>query len=98
MGALQHESGVGRDKLRSLLRELESAGYLIRRCVQGSGGRWQWISEVSDTPIQQDGIVTENPQVPEPGPEVERASERGTRDGFSVDGKSVDGRTVCVYR
>lgn len=53
-GALQKETGWGRDKLRKVLSSLESAGYLrrIKGRYQGDDpkkmGTWKWYSEIYD--------------------------------------------------
>lgn len=41
----------GRDYVQRLLRELEAAGYLYRQRRRTACGRWEWISTVSDTPM-----------------------------------------------
>jgi len=53
-GPLQRETGVGRDRLRRMLRELRKAGYLRQECARDSRGRWVWESVVYDEPV--DGL------------------------------------------
>jgi hypothetical protein len=48
-GVLQEEFGLGRDKVRGLLTNLELAGYLRRRQFRSENGRWDWVSEVFPT-------------------------------------------------
>ncbi|MFG6081568.1 hypothetical protein ACEUZ9_002192 [Paracoccus litorisediminis] len=36
---LQSVAGVGRDKMRGMLKELEAAGYVVREVLRGDGGR-----------------------------------------------------------
>lgn len=44
--------GEGRDAIRKALKELEAVGYLVRRRVQGDGGRWATTWELSDEPAK----------------------------------------------
>ncbi|WP_411956863.1 hypothetical protein [Paracoccus homiensis] len=49
---LQEICGVGRDKMRAMLSELEEAGYLVREAVRGDGGQLSgstWV--ILDEPI-----------------------------------------------
>ncbi len=52
--SLQQRAGpkerVGRDRVRRMLRELESAGYLTRARSKKPDGRWAWHVELSDAP------------------------------------------------
>lgn len=38
----------GRDAIRTALRELEEAGHLIRRRVQGPDGRWMTLTDLHE--------------------------------------------------
>lgn len=38
------------DRMRRILKELATHGYLQRECVRGPRGQWQWISLVYETP------------------------------------------------
>lgn len=69
----------GREAIRSALRELEGAGYIVRQRLQDERGRWRQVALVYDTPqpIQetldlvsnQDGFPTPgNPAPGEPAP------------------------------
>lgn len=49
-GPLAFECGVGRDALRAMLALLGRIGYLVRRRSRNNQGRWDWESEVYDTP------------------------------------------------
>lgn len=46
----------GRDAIQSGLRELEDAGYLVRRKYQDDKGRWRWIWKYSDNPADLDDL------------------------------------------
>jgi hypothetical protein len=60
MGDLQRACGVGRDRLRRILKELAAEGYLHRERRHGEAGRWEWVSVVYETPS------TENPSMVQP--------------------------------
>ncbi len=72
--ALRRENGLGRDKLRRLLRELEKAGYLVRRRIHRDDGRFIWVSEIHEKPQTIDV----------------KAAGGKTIDGKAVDGKPAD--------
>ncbi len=72
--ALRRENRLGRDKLRRLLRELEKAGYLVRRRVHRNDGRFVWISELHEKPQTMDAKTVDG----------------NTIDGKAVDGKPAD--------
>lgn len=61
---LQRTANVGRDQMRRILRELESAGYLVRRRTHGANGRWTWESLIHETPLEQPS--PENPSMVNP--------------------------------
>lgn len=68
---LQHATNLGRDALRAVLRELEAAGYLIRQCTHGAGGRWVWESVVYEAPPFPAAVpapAPENPATVAPSP------------------------------
>lgn len=41
----------GRDAVEAGLRELEIAGYVVRRWVRQDGGKWEWEAHVYETPV-----------------------------------------------
>ncbi len=47
---LVHQRSEGRRYILSCLKELEQYGYLERRCIQGAGGKFEWISTIHETP------------------------------------------------
>lgn len=47
---LIQRSPAGEDKVRRLLKELETYGYLVRHKTRGAKGRWAWFSEVHEVP------------------------------------------------
>ncbi len=49
---LQRTASVGRDQMRRILRELETAGYLVRQRSHGADGRWIWESLIHETPSE----------------------------------------------
>ncbi|OZC35051.1 hypothetical protein B9Q17_07495 [Marinobacter vinifirmus] len=81
---LQQECAIGRDKLRRLLAELESSGYLVRIKSRRSDGTWDWVSEVYQETQTRTGNTTDG----NPG-------HGATMDVFSVDGSAVDGSPVA---
>ncbi|MBG2935154.1 hypothetical protein I4914_08270 [Proteus mirabilis] len=82
---LQKECGIGRDRLRRILSELEQSGYLVRRKCRSSDGTWDWISEVYQEP--QERNQTDNT--------TDGFSVHGsTIDVFPVDGSAVSGSPV----
>ncbi len=81
--SLQQRAGpkerVGRDRVRRMLRELESAGYLTRARSKKPDGRWAWHVELSDAPA----------------PLHRRPTIDGSAvDGSATDGSAVDGSGV----
>lgn len=71
--SLARESKEGRAAILTTLKELESAGYLIRRKYQNEKGHWIWESNVYDTPQTN----VENPEFGNP-PSVEPTTENDT--------------------
>lgn len=79
---LAEEGTEGRDAIRKAMAELEACGYIVRRNVQGSDGRWSNQSVVHDTPVspgpENPFPVTENPRRNEsPGPEKPAPENQG---------------------
>lgn len=89
---LQDLTGVGRDKLRKMLKELETAGYIFReivRCAKGELGGTEWV--IVDDPAevvsgghnipqpQDDGEQGENPDGSRQ-PEIQGIGENGRRE------------------
>ncbi len=77
--ALVQAGTAGKDKVQRVLRELEAAGYLVRRRVRGPGGKFVWES-----------VVYEFPQQPS-GDTMTGFSGHGTMTGFSGHGKTSHG-------
>jgi hypothetical protein len=61
---LQRRGSAGRDQLRRILNELETAGYLRRDCLHEPDGRWRHVSTVYEVP---GGPEPEKPVPAEPG-------------------------------
>jgi hypothetical protein len=80
---LQQRAGpgerMGRDRVRRMLRELESAGYLTRARSKKPDGRWAWRIELKDTgvPFHRSSTI-----------------DGSAVDGSAVDGSPVDGQGV----
>ena len=71
MADLRRTARVGRDQMQRIVKELESAGYIVRTCIHGSNGRWQWESvvyEVPQSPLPENP-VTVNPVTIAPLPD-----------------------------
>lgn len=52
MGHLRRIIGCGKDKLQRMIKDLICAGYLVRQCTHGPGGRWVWESVLYEAPVQ----------------------------------------------
>lgn len=74
---IEREGNIGRDKRKSLMAELERAGYLERRRLQGERGQWDYEMIVHETPLPEaertslsrpptPNPATVNPQTVEP--------------------------------
>jgi len=64
---LASESSVeGRDAVRTALKELQAAGYLVSNKVRNSDGQIQWESVVYDSPQSAESPETENPSPVKP--------------------------------
>lgn len=82
-GDLLKRSPGGREKTRVLVKELEKAGYLRRYRRQGEGGRFEWVTEIYESPSL--------------NPTIDGFSVDGsTVDGLSVDSLSADGKPVHI--
>jgi hypothetical protein len=85
-GDLINQSPAGRDKVQGILRELESAGYLVRWKERVQGGKFAWRSEIFESQEDCAQWRSEN--------DHDGYSGHGTMTGKTVDGQTVDGRTV----
>lgn len=65
---------LGREAIRRMLRQLEAAGYLTRRCFRDERGHWTW----------------ENVLRPMPDAVAQKAVDGAAVDGATEDGKPVD--------
>lgn len=59
LGDLRREGGAGRDQVRRILKELETARYMMRERVRIGRGRFDWICTVFEKP--QAGINSNSP-------------------------------------
>lgn len=80
-------SPAGREKVERILKELETAGYIIRWQEQGEGGRFLWRSEIFETTAAAAQWQIDNS-------DHKRVSRSRTINGFPVHGLTVDGSTV----
>lgn len=80
--AAETDSAEGVGSVRTALRELEAAGYLVRRKVRGADGRYTWVQEVYDL-AQSDGSVSAG------GTISPSATYGSARDGKPSDGKAT---------
>jgi hypothetical protein len=62
---LLHAGNAGRDKLRGMLRELETIGYLGRVRSHDTQGHWQWVSTIYENPADREPSP-ENPSMAQP--------------------------------
>ena len=72
---LKKELNVGNDKMKRMLKELETAQYLVRNRVNSGGGMFKW-----------DMVVYQEPQSTIVGLSVDGS----TIDGLSIDGQPHD--------
>lgn len=98
----------GLSAIKSGLRELEQAGYLIRTRTRADNGRWRWDHEITDRPSVENRPAVETfPQVSEPTtsrkpqetvvqPHVENM--RSTIGGKSTGGSSTDGQPSDISK
>ncbi|MDY7587524.1 hypothetical protein [Vibrio cholerae] len=80
---LQKECGIGRDRLRRILSELESHGYLVRSKCRNPDGTWDWISEVYQEAQTRDRANNGF------------SGHGSTMNGLSVNGSTTDGTSVA---
>jgi hypothetical protein len=74
--SLQGKKMLGKDRWQRIARELESAGYLVRKKINGHDGQWIWHISFNPVPLTIDGS---------PGSGVAEL-------GVSANGLAVDGQ------
>lgn len=79
----RNKRGEGREAVRALFGELESAGYIVRTKTQTDGG--SWVTELTVFDVAQD-VTSEDAQNPR--------SDRGTANRASVNQASADRASV----
>ena len=83
----------GRDAIRTALRELETAGFIVRRKYQDDAGRWQSETIVFDTPQKSPELSTVCPlPTPENPTPVFQAMKEETKKKDSVRKSVVNSR------
>lgn len=105
-GQISEKDGLA--AIKSGLRELERAGYLVRTRSQGEDGRWRWDHKITDRPSVENRPPAEpSVQVSEPEvgripqvPAVEQDSEnmQSSIGRFSTDGSSTDGKPTGISK
>ena len=77
LGALR---GAGRDKIKRMLRDLESAGYLHRIRGRNEKGHWDWTRKIYDRSQVRQTSISDS-----------EASDGSAGDGSAIDGKPANG-------
>lgn len=76
-GDLLRKGNARRFMLRRILKELETAGYLVREQTRAADGRWEWLSTVYEAPGVNgrplDNRAVADPPRAEPPPYIESA-------------------------
>lgn len=93
-------------KVRRIVAELEDAGYMVRRRQNGEGGKWNWITEIYETPQQvvqpsseNHYMVDESDQPSRDYPHVDKPHvDKPHVDDPYVDKPYVDNREIYLYR
>ena len=84
----------GRDAVRSGLRELEELGYLVRRRIQSSTGRWSTELIITDEPVDTFGDAMGTTRSTDAGkPDVGKSGALGTTDHVELIGTDSETRT-----
>lgn len=92
VGALAGLLGVGREKVKRVLGELEAAGYLLRSRSHDVDGRWVWESTFTPFPAI-DGFPVDGESV-DGSPAGGRAGDGTTDPGRAADGQAVGGSAM----
>ena len=86
MDDLERAGGVGRQQTRSILTELEGAGYVRRRRVHLDGGRFDWETTVYESPQQEEAQAEFEEEITIDEPTIGRSP----TDGPATDGQVPD--------
>lgn len=83
------ERSEGRDAVRTAMRELETAGYILRRKEQVERGRWVTVTYVGERPFAaaQDGIPGLSPTPENPAPVNPPPAPRNPAPGQPTPGR-----------
>lgn len=69
MGDLERTARRGREAMQRIMRELETARYIVRECHHNARGHWHWESLVYETPQPLPAEpLPENPSTVQPPP------------------------------
>lgn len=82
MSDLEQQSPAGEHATRTIVKELETAGYMWRTRTKDKEGKFNWITTVFETPRKQ---VTPEKTIPQ-----------FSTDGLSTHGSSTDGKVPDI--
>lgn len=89
VGDLRREGGIGRDQLRRILRELETAKYLTRQRSKDRRGQWDWECLVHEKPALSPSTGFPSMDNPATGkPATGKAAINKTKKQESIDRKN----------
>lgn len=93
MTDLQRAAGCGRDQMKRIMRELETAGYIVRTRSHSERGHWVWESMVYEVPQSPIEPSTENPSMVEPSmvaPSPDKAAIYKAEIGLTTETQKIE--------